>query len=396
MTPSAHAHPEAVIDPTAASTPSSPITNRWGEVEPERPPVEHFIVHRGDPEASYNHHAQLTSHAGRLIATWSNGYRDEDQCGQRMLMAVSDDRGETWSRPQPVVDRPPGRGVVTSMGVHVHAGGLTAYAGYYEITDHGLLGYYATGGNHGMSKRGKPYHALNHTRILTSGDGGHTWQDAGRIDRFVPNLAPHRLTGGRLILPGNLAFYHTDDPAGVTGWTYAGLPRLPEGYSDDPEGFWRGCAARGDETHYCEGSCFETDDATLHMMLRAGGRCLAVTESHDRGETWSEPMATAFTDCHCRHHFGRLPDGRYIATSCPAPGSIRTPMVLAISDDGVAFDRHVMLGDDPFRFPRIMGMHKYGRYGYPSFHVTDEALFVIYSISREDIGVARLELSDLD
>ena len=392
----APATPEAVIDKVSTDADGSPITNRWGDVEPLRPPVDHVVVHRADPAASYNHHPQITSHEGRLLATWSNGYRDEDQCGQRMMLATSEDGGETWSRPRPVVDRPPGRGVVTSMGIHPHGSGLTAYAGYYEITDHGLLGYYATGGNHGMSKLGKPYHALNHTRVLRSDDGGESWRQAAQIDRFVPNLAPQRLKSGRLILPGNLAFFFSDDPAGVEGWRFAALPRLPEGYSDDPEGFWRGCAVREDDTHYCEGSCFETDDGVVHMMLRSGGRTLAVAESRDAGVTWLEPVLTGFTDCHCRHHFGRLPDGRFIATSCPQPGSIRTPMVLAISRDGVVFDQHVMLGEEPFRFPRTPGMHKYGRYGYPSFHVMQDTLFVIYSISREDIGLARLRLDDLD
>ena len=56
----------------------------------------------------------------------------------------------------------------------------------------------------------------------------------------------------------------------------------------------------------------ETDNGVIRMMLRSGdAQRLAVSESHENGETWSEPVLTEYPDCHCRFHFGRLPDGRY-------------------------------------------------------------------------------------
>ncbi len=103
----------------------------------------------------------------------------------------------------------------------------------------------------------------------------------------------------------------------------------------------------------------------------------------------------AVTDCHCRFHFGRLPDGRHFATSCPEPRSYRTPLVIAISEDGVRLDRHFVVGNEPNREPRADGIQKFGRYGYPSYHIMDETLFVIYSIGKEDIAIKRVPLGAL-
>jgi hypothetical protein len=70
-------------------------------------------------------------------------------------------------------------------------------------------------------------------------------------------------------------------------------------------------------------------------------------------------------------------------------------MVLAVSEDGVAFDRHFVLGDDPAGEPRMKGFAKGGRYGYPSYHIADGWMYVIYSINKEDIGMCRFPLSAL-
>jgi hypothetical protein len=93
---------------------------------------------------------------------------------------------------------------------------------------------------------------------------------------------------------------------------------------------------------------------------------LAVSESTDNGKSWSEPKLTGYTDCACRFHFGRLPDGRYFGLSCPKPRSGRTPMVLATSHDGVVFDRHYIVGDMSGTKARMPGHAKGGVYGYPT------------------------------
>ena len=159
-----------------------------------------------------------------------------------------------------------------------------------------------------------------------------------------------------------------------------------------------GREARDDPRVFNEGSFFQTDDGVIHMMLRSESDRLWVTESRDDGETWSEPLMTGYTDGICRPHFGRLDDGRFFGLGTPDPSNpwARTPVVLALSEDGVVFDRHFTVGDEPERPPRMPGRGKRGRYGYPYLHVMDGAAFVAYSVAKEDIAVARFPLADLD
>jgi len=44
----------------------------------------------------------------------------------------------------------------------------------------------------------------------------------------------------------------------------------------------------------------------------------------------------------------------------------------------------------------MKGFHKVGHYGYPSYHILGDTIFVVYSIEKEDIAVCRLPLLRLD
>ncbi|GAB4458994.1 MAG: hypothetical protein OHK0029_21010 [Armatimonadaceae bacterium] len=373
------------------------VTNRWGDVPLQRVPAEHFSVFRGVPGAAYHHHAQVICHQNRLLATFSSGERDEDQTGQRMMLCVSDDWGESWSDPVPLRDRMPGFGVVTSEGIFAAGDLLIAYAGCYDTTDHGMLMYYAMGGKARAGSPGEPpWHAHTRTEIYTSTDGGNSWQGpVETIPGLVPNLSPFRLPSGRLLLPGNVTFWYTDDTQGIRGWQFAGLPGLTADFVDDPEGVHRAGHLRGDTTFPCEASGYCLPDGTIRILLRTNQFRLACTESRDNGVTWSEPTLTDYTDAGSRCHFGQLPDGRYFGLSNPAPRSVRTPLVLALSENGTTFDRHFVLGDDPHRLFRIPGLHKYGMYGYPFLCTTQDTAFAIYSTNKEDISLCRFPLSAL-
>jgi hypothetical protein len=344
----------------------------------ERLPVPIFVSPAG---RAYNHHHQILFDRGRLYASWSNGIAHEDNPGQRMVFAVSDDNGRTWSAPRQITPQSPDpTSTFTAMGLRTHRDLLIAYYGHYA---HNPIGFDQNGIVSGKAILANRANANVWVRknsycdLRISRDRGESWEKPIRVlDRFVPNLRPFPLRNGRLLMPGNVSFGWTDDPAGVTRWKRSGLPRLPKWQVDDPEGFLKSCSYRKDPRDYCEGSFFQTDDGTIHMMLRtlpaAGERHngrLAVTESRDGGKTWSEPILTGYSDCSCRFHFGRLPDGRLFDLSCPDPKGARTPMVLALSGDGVAFERHFVLGNAPAAKPRLSGHAKGGAYGYPQYPV---------------------------
>ena len=184
-----------------------------------------------------------------------------------MLVTVSDDGGETWSESTTIVGPRPGEfaeAVITTEGIRVYQGKLIAYYGIYEYTTAGLL----DGHRHLEGKANAPldvaWHRDTRTEIVVSEDGGNNWsKPVAAIPRFLPNLSPAPIRGGRLIIPGNLLYPFTEDPEGLNGWKTAGVPRLSQDYVDDPEGFRKGCKLRGDSTHYCEGSFFQTDDGSF-------------------------------------------------------------------------------------------------------------------------------------
>jgi hypothetical protein len=233
---------------------------------------------------------------------------------------------------------------------------------------------------------GKTYAFNVRTELFVSEDQGETWEPAGRIDKCFPNLRPFATSSGRLIIPGQMAYYYTDDPAGLTGWTFAAIDGVPSDYCDAPGEFQR-FARVNKRQEVCEASFFQTDDKVLHMMLRTNSSRLAVSESRDDGLTWTRPQMTSFTDCQCRFHFGRLPDGRFVYVGCPKPESKRTPMVVSLSDDGIVFDKHYIIGNEPHEEGRLRGHQKAGRYGYPTYHFFKNFLYVIYSIEKEDIAM---------
>jgi hypothetical protein len=391
----------------AAEMPKSPITNRWGEARTSRIDVEEIQVFRGREGAGYSHHPQILFDRGRLYLTWSVGVQHEDFPGQAMLLSTSEDGGKTWSAERRISPDPIDDGsIFTAMGIRAYKGKLIAYAGHYAYTPLGLEVVKNPAGYGGVDFRkdsSKWVHRDQFCDARVSEDRGATWGKPVRVvDKFVPNLRPFPTKSGRLIMPGNISFPYTDDAAGLRGWKRAGLPRSPAWTVDDSEGFHKLCGYRDDPFDYCEGSFYQTDDRKLHMLLRIDpvhpdrhNGLLMVTESPDNGRTWSEPALTNYTDCGCRFHFGRLPDGRFFGLSCPKPRSGRTPMVLAVSRDGGVFDRHYILGDAPPERARMAGNHKGGRYGYPSCDIAEGRMYLTWSRNKEDVWFGSFPLSAL-
>lgn len=355
-------------------------------------PVESAWLYRPEGEWTYSHHPHLTHFNGRYYAIWSNGRRDEDAPGQRVLVASSADF-RTWSAPTPLLDVLRGKHsdlVLTAAGFHQHAGCLVAYIGCYEYRPECL--------DHGQRRPGDKGHMDTTLLAMTSTDGMH-WE--GPLDLrlpIVPNHGPQRTASGRLIISGNISFPYTDDPCGLRHWRMAGIypPSMASTIVDDSESFWQVKEAMGWPVGLCEGSFYQTPDGVLQMLLRSNTNRLWLTASRDDGAAWSAPAPTPFTDNATKFHFGRLPDGRFYYVGCPDPEPLwqRCPLVLSLSADGVCFDRHFILGDTPYAM-RAEGMHKGGQYGYPHSLVHDGALHVIISRRKEAVEALRVPLDAL-
>ena len=372
---------------TRVLSPHSPITNgaEWQNNRPvalpgvQRPKVESVFLYRPKAAWTYSHHASLTFFQGRFFAIWSNGRRDEDAPGQRVLIASS--RNFTnWTEPQPLVDSVRDANgverVLTAAGFHQHDGMLVAYFGNYG-----------------------PHKETTHLQAVTTSNGDQ-WSAVRDIGIPVnPNHGPQRIASGRLIICGNISFPFTDDPAGLAGWRMTGIypASMAATIKDDPASFWEVAQRQDWPAALCEGSFYQTDDGVLHMLLRNTGKYfqhrLWLTESRDNGGTWSPPVETDFSDTNAKFHFGRLPDGRFYYVGNPI-GSGRTPLAMSLSRDGVRFDQHYLLGEAHYESRRI-GRAKGGEYGYPYTLCHDNYLYVIVSRQKEAVEVLRVSFSEL-
>jgi len=367
-----------------ADAPASWLRNAvvWREgcpvelLNPSRPLVETELLYQPRTNWTYSHHPHLTFFRGRYLAIWSNGLRDEDAPGQRVLLATSANFRD-WSVPKPLVDS-----VNDSNGVERV---LTA-AGFHQWNGR-LVAYFS---NYGPNK--ETTHLL---AVATT--NGVDWSAPTPVGLPVcPNFGPLVVRGGRLILSGHIAFPFTDDPSGLAGWRMTGL--YPQAMSatvtDDPASFWRVAQSNHWGAAVCEGSAFQTDDGVIRVPLRSTGaqfrHRLWLTESRDDGLNYSAPVETDFSDTSAKFQFGRLPDGRFFYVGNPV-GSGRTPLVLSLSREGLEFDRHFILGETPYAMAQP-GRSKGGEYGYPNVLVHSGWLHVIVSRQKEGIEVLRLKL----
>jgi len=347
---------------------------------------------KDDYDWSYAHHPHLAFFRDKWFAMWSNSRVNEDDAGQRVLLSSSSDF-QNWSVPTPLIGPLLGEHselVLTATGFHQYEEMLVAYVGRWEYAaDHLQHGSRIHPQDNGHTRTG--------LYALTTTDGIH-WSDPIDLHLpIVPNFGPQQLQSGRLILSGNIMFPYTDDPYGLTGWQQTGL--YPEEWAsevwDDSEYIGKLQEKMGWPHMLCEGSFYETDDGTLHMLLRSSESKLWLTSSTDHGATWSAPEGTEFENDWSKFHVGRLPDGRFYFVGNPVPGGGRFPLGLSLSNDGMHFDQHYVLCDEPHE-RRIAGLHKSGTYAYPHSVYRDGHLHVIFSIMKEQIAVVRIPVGELE
>lgn len=357
-------------------------------------PTERGEVWAPEEGCAYSHHAHMTFFAGRFFAAWSNGRINEDDLGQRVMLAESKD-GLLWEKHRPALT-PEMLGdanrVLTAAGFHVNQGRLYLYYGSYRYARDSWQ-------DENTRPKGDAHHEDTDLGYIFTEDG-ETWSTPESLGiRIVPNHGPQATHTGRLIISGNVMFPYTDSPDGVSGYHRAGIYGNAFGANtpvDDSESIHHVTAFHAwDANLICEGSFYETDDFVLHMLLRSNTDKLWVSESRDNGESWSAPVPTAYTDDGSKFHLGRLPNGCFYCVSNAKVKGGRCPLDLYLSENGVDFNRHYILRDEPYEI-RFQGLYKGGVYGYPHSMIHDGYLYVIYSKRKETIEVTRVSLKELD
>ncbi|MBN1345530.1 MAG: exo-alpha-sialidase [Phycisphaerae bacterium] len=230
-----------------------------------------------------------------------------------IAMCRSNDRGNTWSKKQPVL-RYKDRACLLSE-VIVHNGEIRVMT-----VTHG--GYFEDWRN----------------VVLTSKDSGKTWADPVPFEplprrTFIRNL--YVSTWGEWILPYQ-TYDTVADPA-VSPLKDGSFKAARNGVliSSDEGKTWTKSADVGPIDGWAENNVVELSDGSLAMLIRADGKgYLLRSDSKDRGRTWSPPKPAGICNPGSKFRLHRLTTGRIvlIQNANPKPG-LRNPLALWASDD---------------------------------------------------------------
>ena len=244
---------------------------------------------------TYSHHPSVAFFKGTFYAVFSNGPEGEDECGQRIMLATSEDFTD-WSEPRVILS--PGEGEFGQTKI-LTPGGITVIGGKLTL-------YYTENDNDGVSNK-----RIKATLFAITSEDGRTWSEPVNLSiRVFPCHRPLTLSNGRIILTGNTLVYYTDDPSGTGKWNRCRM-EVPK-YQDGAVTF--------EQVHpsLCEGALFEHNDGQVFCLLRSTGKTydgyLWQMQSTDGGISWTSPVKSRFTDNNTKSFFGNLPDGRYFTS----------------------------------------------------------------------------------
>lgn len=358
-------HPESPLMLRGDWLPDDPAGIDFGKLPQAR--GAHVVVSDVRAADGVNQHNYLAHYAGQFWLMWSDGPGKEDRVGQRVRFAVSAD-GLQWSAPEWLTPEPPGSGPDSPHYNTRSAAGLRWISRGFWQRDGKLYALATLDEAAGFFGPSLALHAFELQ------PDGRTWADAGVIAQdTINNFPPERLPTGEWMMSRRP--YNYKD-AGVH-FLVGGVQAV-----DDWETF--PVFGTSGELAAEEPQWWVLPDNNLMALFRDNrkSRRLYRSFSTDNGRTWSTPVKTNFPDATSKCFGFRLSDGRYILISNSNPEQ-RDPLTIALSDDGLVFDR----------LYRLFGGR---RIDYPHAIEYDGALFVAFNGNKQSIEVLRVALEDLN
>lgn len=200
--------------------------------------------------------------------------------------------------------------------------------------------------------------------VITSNDGGATWSAPSRLPDGIYGPIknkPVQLPSGEILCPSS-----TED----RGW------RVHIESSADGGRTWRstGPIVNGTIRGAIQPSILTHRDGRLQILCRTGpDQVIAQSWSSDAGRSWSALEPTTLPNPNSGTDAVTLADGRHLLVYNPTKTE-RTPLVLAISDDGKSWKDILVLEDRP------------GEYSYPAIiQGADGIVHITYTHRRQTI-----------
>jgi hypothetical protein len=332
-----------------------------------RVPGDHVVVNDVRAEKGVNQHNYLAHFQGTFFLMWSDGPGVEDRVGQRVKFATSAD-GLAWEKAEYLTPVPPGSGPDSSnYNTRTSQGFRYIARGFWEREGE-LLALASLDEAAGFFGESLALHAFRFQA------GTRTWEDLGVIaDDAINNFPPKKIASGEWMMSRRPHDYTSRGVDFLVG----GVKAL-----DD----WKSFPVLGtsSELKAEEPLWWILPNEELLALFRDNqkSRFLYRSFSSDHGRTWTEPVRTNFPDATSKIHGLRLKDGRYVLVSNSNPKK-RDPLTIAISEDGVVFDRIAWL---------VGGRHV----DYPHVIEQGEFLFIAFAGGKQSVEVLRVKLADLD
>ncbi len=331
----------------------------------------------GEDAWYYNHIPFMTKFKDCLYVFYNSSPTNEEDCGQRIMLATSDD-GERWNT-EVLVDSMMGahsKLVLNGRGCYVYNDTLTFFFQAYEYNADTLR----------QDENGNPLRPLaEDSEGKTVGifstqttDGVH-WSEPVDLGYIAGgNASPERLQSGDLLWAGHSSVAYGKESSLTGEWQNVILALDPE-TEPTPSSF--------------ESDFFQLSDGTVLLFSRTGDDVMLGAASFDDGRTWTSLYRTRLPDYNARFRFGRLPDGRYYYLGNRS--AARQELVLMTSWDGVCFDTCYEILTGNYDMEKE-GLYKGGVFGYPEVLIDGDDLYVVYSLKKESMELVRIPLSALD
>lgn len=212
--------------------------------------------------------------------------------------------------------------------------------------------------------------------LTRSYDNGITWSKPEALPKGFLGPVKNRplLIGDRLICGSS-----TED----NGW------RVHVEFTPDGGKTWTKTAPVNDtEWSIIQPSLLTHKDGRLQMVCRSRNEAVISSCSSDNGHTWSTPIALQVPNNNSGIDAITLQDGRFLmvynhvkATESAYRTKKRTPLNVAVSNDGIHWDMSLILEDSPVK-----------EYSYPSvIQGKDGMIHVVYTWRREKIKYVKID-----
>ncbi|HOX02170.1 MAG TPA: exo-alpha-sialidase [Candidatus Paceibacterota bacterium] len=368
----------SLADPHPVSNPTS-LVMLAGDWMPQNPhqidfdrlpriPVQHAVVSDATARKGVNQHNYLIHYKGRFWAMWSDGPDIEDRVGQVVKYATSQD-GLNWSPPEFLTPYPPHSGPDSPIyNTRSKEGFRYISRGFWMREDQllALVSLDEAAGFFGPSLQLRAFRWSPATR---------KWDDIGVVHtNAINNFPPQKLPTGELAMTRRMHDYSRTGVQLLIG----GVKALDQ-WTSIP------VVAKGESSLRAEEPIWWTlPDQNLIALFRDndGSKYLFRSFSTDNGRTWSKPVKTNFPDATSKLYGMRLSNGSYALVSNSNPKR-RDPLTLALSDDGMVFNRLFYL---------VGGRHV----DYPHMIEHEGCLYIAHSGGKRSVEIEKVRLPDLD